>query len=91
VLELNSGRRRKGAASRYAVDRLILKKIGELAATKGGDSARKAQGANIPYTAAERHWLEVTMQRLILRAAEVAGDPSQNFAQITMADLPSLP
>jgi hypothetical protein len=82
---------RGAAAQRYAVARRILNKLSDLAAEKGGpDHARKARGVEKPFTAAERCWLEETMKRLILRAAEIAGDPAVALPQITMADLPSL-
>ena len=90
TLELSSGGR-KAAAARYGVAMPILNKLGELAANKGGNEARKASGAEAAFSAAERQWLEEAMNRVIYRAAEIAGGPSANLPQITMADLPSLP
>jgi hypothetical protein len=90
ALELNAGGR-KAAAGRYSVAMPILKKLGELAAKKGGTEARKAGGAGAELTPTERQWLEVTVKRLIRRAAEVAGGPSAPLPQITMACLPPLP
>jgi hypothetical protein len=84
------GARRGGAARRYSVDKKILDKIGELADGKGGSEARKAKGAEAEFTVTERHWLEETMKRLMWRAAEVAGDPSESPQMIMMADLPPL-
>jgi hypothetical protein len=79
------------AARNYAVSETILRTMGKLAANKGGSEARKAQGAKIDFTGAERQWLEETMKRLIRRAAEVAGSPSASLPQITMGDLTPLP
>jgi hypothetical protein len=90
VLEMSGGGR-KGATKRFAVAKPVLDNAGKLAANKGGNEARKAKGAQAEFTAAERHWLEETMKRLILRAGEVAaGNAPASLPQITMADLPPL-
>ena len=83
-----SGGGRSRAATRFAVAKTVLNKVGELAGEKGGTEARKAKGAGTEFTAAERQWLEQAIKRLILRAGEIAGNPSARFPQITMADLP---
>ena len=85
-----SGGGRSGAATRFAVAKTVLNKVGELAGEKGGTEARKAKGAGTEFTAAERQWLEEAIKRLILRAGEIAGNPSARLRQITMADLPPL-
>jgi hypothetical protein len=95
VLEEYSGAdkdQRRAAAQRYAVaKKSILNTLATLAAEKGGpDHARKPRGVTKPFTAAERAWLEEAIKRLILRAAEVAGNPSATLRQITMTDLPPL-
>ena len=89
MLETSAGGRRY-AGTRYGFAKAVLDKLGELAASKGGNEARKAVGAHAPFAPAERHWLEETMKRGILRAGEVAGDPSAAHPQITMANLPPL-
>jgi hypothetical protein len=90
ALEHYSGGDRSAAAGRYSISKPVLNKLADLAAEKGGDEARKAGGANTPFTDAERRWLEEAMKRLILRAGEVATNPSTQLPQITMKDLPSL-
>jgi hypothetical protein len=85
------GGSRSDAARRYFIAKTILNKMGTLTACKGGSEARKAKGANLPFSAAERDWLEEAMKRIIMRAAEVAGNPSASLPQITMADLPPIP
>ena len=48
ILEISTGQRRdarKTAAKRYRIDEQVLRRIGQLTATKGGSGARKAQGA----------------------------------------------
>ena len=82
---------RKCAAARYSIQKKVLDKLGELAANKGGNEARKANGTVADFTATERDWLEKTIHCLIRRAAEIAGDHSTCLPQITMADLPPLP
>jgi hypothetical protein len=76
------------ASRRFAVSRPVLRKLGELAAKKGGNEARKFTGAQVGFTPAERRWLEKLLPLLIRRAAEVAFDPAASRPQITMADLP---
>jgi hypothetical protein len=89
VLETSAGGR-TGAGKRYAIAKKVLSKLGELAAKKGGNEARKADGAQVAFSATERHWLEETMKRIILRAGEVAADPSVARPQIAMSNLPPL-
>jgi hypothetical protein len=86
VLERRAGGRRK-AAAHYGVDIMVLKRLGELTATKGGPEARKDAGARTPLSGEERNWLEQATERLILRAAEVAFDSKASLPKITMADL----
>lgn len=89
VLESPAGGRRR-AAQRYSISKDVLRTIGRLAGTKGGADARKAEGVDVPYTAAERHWLEGAIKILIRRVAECAFDPLAAFSQIRMSDLPAL-
>jgi hypothetical protein len=90
VLEGPAGGR-KDTARRYTISETVLRTLGELAASKGGNEARKAKGAQAQFTPAERQWLEKAIKRLILRAADVACNPSASLPQITIADLPRLP
>jgi hypothetical protein len=89
VLERRAGGRKRATAN-YGIDINLLKKLGELTATKGGPAARKDAGARVPLSGGERNWLEQTSKCLILRAAEVAFDPKASLPKITMADLPAL-
>ena len=61
---------RKRAAAAYRVDLEVLDRIGELSSTKGGSSARKREGVNMPLTDDERRFLERATIRLIRRLAE---------------------
>jgi hypothetical protein len=81
---------RKQISERYLIHEKVLKKIGELAATKGGREARKGEGISKEFTDKERGWLEAAMKLLIRRAAEVTFNQGQVLAQITLKDLPSL-
>jgi hypothetical protein len=89
VLERRAGDRKK-ATAHYGIDTNVLRKLGELTATKGGPEARKDAGARTPLSGEERNWLEQTAKRVIFRAAEVAFDPKGSLPKITMADLPPL-
>jgi hypothetical protein len=88
ALEKSAGGRREDAAARFGIAMEVLRKVGELAATRGGAEGRKA-GATIPFSAAERAWLEQALPLLIRRAFQ-AHDPLVASAKLTMADLPTL-
>jgi hypothetical protein len=90
VLQLTA-RGRPAVARCYGIREKVLRKLGDLAANKGGNEARKANGAKAEFTPVERQWLEEAIKHLIWRAAEVAGNPPAPLRQITMADLPPLP
>ena len=73
-------------ARRYSISQPVLKKISQLSSIKGGVEARKAKGANDPFTKEEREFLEKALPRLILRVAEYHGG-QHNIPKITMGDL----
>jgi hypothetical protein len=81
---------RGAVAYRFAIAPPVLRKLGELCATKGGKEARKAEGTARPFSPAERQWLDDLMLKIIRRAAEVAHDPNATRPQIIMADLPDI-
>src|SRR3954452_10503781 len=56
-----------------------------LTANKGGREARKVEGIDAEFSAAERVWLEEVTKRLIIRAGEKAASPTVTLPQITMA------
>lgn len=86
-LEVNAGGRR-GAASRYALSREVLAKLGELT-SKYGDAktARKAKAMGRPHTPAEVTWLDSAIKRIIQRVGEVDAGAT-NLQEITLKDLP---
>lgn len=86
ALELCGGR--KQASVKFAISQTVLNMIGELAATKGGIDARKAEATSTEFSPNEKCWLEEAIKKIILRVAEVAHDSNVNRPQITMADLP---
>ena len=90
----NSKRRtpkpRQAAACKYGIDLAVLNKVGDLTANKGGDLARKADGASSDLTALELQFLEKAVKIMIRRVAEVAHDPKRNSQVITLSDLPNL-
>lgn len=89
VLESKYGGR-LAAAQACGVSKKILDRIAILTAEKGGEVARKARGADHEFTDQERRFLNQAVKEIILRAAQVAADDSQNIPQITMASLPKL-
>ena len=78
------------AARQCGISKRVLFKISELAATKGGKEARKAEGFDVEFTRQEKRFLDGALKEIIIRAAQVAADGSQRQPQITMADLPRL-
>ena len=91
VLEISTGQRRdarKAAAKRYGIDEQVLRRIGQLTATKGGAGARKAQGACHDLSRDETRFLDEAIKTSIHRAAEIAHDPNATRRIITMQDLP---
>lgn len=83
------GRGRRGAATRYQVERAVLNKIGELS-TEAGDArtARKMTANLRQLCGAERAWLEAAIRALVRRAGEVAA--GTKLIPLTMDDLPKL-
>ena len=68
--------RRRVAARHYGIDYGVLSKIGRLCANKGGAEARKSKGVDEDLSEQERQFLEEAVKEIIIRAAEVAGDPN---------------
>ena len=81
---------RPAAAKKCGISKDVLDTIGRLSATKGGDDARKAAGADEEFTRREKRFLKEAIEEIIIRAAQVAFDDRQSLPRITMADLPSL-
>lgn len=78
------------AAERYAVSEAVLRKLSDLTSNKGGRVDGRKGPYSVPYTVAERQWIEHATKVLIRRAAEYAADPGAQFEQLTMGHLPSL-
>ncbi len=78
------------AARQCGISKRILNRVSELAAKKGGEDARKAEGFGVEFTRQEKRFLKKAVKEIIIRAAQVAADSSQRHPQITMADLPPL-
>ena len=86
VLEQMGGGRR-GTAARFGISENVLDRIGNLSATKGGPSARKAIGSRAPHTPEDERFLKSAVQALIRRAAEVEFGPGPKRETITLADI----
>ncbi len=78
------------AAERYAVSEAVLRKLSDLTSNKGGRDEGRKGPYSLPYTTAERQWIEHATKALIRRAAECAADPGGQFEPLTAAHLPSL-
>ena len=92
VIENSVGRqsgKRKAAAARYSIHVEVLKKLGEITASRGSPAtARKMDDSLAPQTPAEVGWIEATVKAIIIRVAEIeAGAAVQ---PIEMSRLPSL-
>ncbi len=75
---------RKDAARRFGICPEVLSKVGRLSSTKGGETARKKEGLKKPYTSNEETFLDAAIQRMIVRAAEIAEEPDTEREQITL-------
>jgi hypothetical protein len=92
VLEESAGSssKRKQAANDYKIEYAVLRKLGELTATKGGKEARKSEGLTREFTPDERRWIEEAVRVIIRRTGECASNPSRPHEVITMTSLPLL-
>ena len=79
--------RRKQAARHYRITKSILDCIGKLCAKGGGGSARKADGIAKPFDKKETRFLEMAVQALIRRVAELSQNPSADLPPIHDANL----
>lgn len=86
-----SSKRRQAASKFFNIDLDVLKMIGELTSTRGGnDEERKAEGRAKPLSPAERLWLEAVFRALVRRVAEQAYHSAPPPRALTMGDLPKL-
>ena len=90
MLEKSAGNRDK-AAKKFDIELKVLKKVGELAAEKGGRAmARKAKGIDEEFTPGETRFLECAVKVFIRRVAEEAQSPGGPFREITIKDFPEV-
>lgn len=90
VLEDSTGatrNKRRAATRKYGISEAVLKRIGLITGERGGLQARKASGMKSPLTPDDRRFLHAGVRALILRAAEVAHDPSRRARVIEISDL----
>ena len=83
-----SSTRRSAVGRYYGIREDVLGTLSRLSSTKGGTSARKAEGIHQELTREERRFLEAVVKTIIRRAAELAADPSKAVKPITLSDLP---
>lgn len=81
------GDTRRDASKAFHIDKAILKKIGDLAANRGGDREGRKAGT-IPATPGERQWMTAAVRAIILQVGAV--ESGQAVTNLTMADLPPL-
>ena len=89
VLERKFGGRRE-AARRCNIDPKVLGKIGYLSTKKGGQQARKAEGADTELSSQETSFLTQAITRLIIRLAQLSVDADQELPRISLSDFPTL-
>ncbi len=89
VAERAAGNRMQ-AASLYQMDKVVLRKLGELTSTRGDHtSARKAVAPQEKaLTRQEKRWIDVAVRLLILNLATV--EAGNTPVHVTLSDLPSL-
>lgn len=88
LVHLKGGKSQRAASAAYRIDLPVLRKMGELASTRGDAlNARKADAAQ-PLTATEYAWLEAAVKMLIWRLGDTR--PAPALPLITMSDLPKL-
>lgn len=74
----------------YSIHQDVLRTLSRLSSTKGGASARKAEGIHQGLTREEKQFLEQVVKTIIRRAAELAYDSSATVEQISLHDLPQI-
>ena len=90
MLEKSAGGRSK-VPKKFAIEKKVLSKVGNLAGNKGGRTmARKAKGINEDLTLEETRFLESAVKVFIRRVAEEARTPGGPFRKITVNDFPEL-
>jgi len=80
--------RREAIAKKFGIARDVLDKVGELSSEGGGPVARKEEGRNRPYAPNDTEFLNIAIQCMIQRAAEVAQDDAKR-EQITLDTIKS--
>lgn len=85
VLERSAGGR-KEAAEKFLISFNLLRKLGTLSNRGDLKDTRKLKGDLIPLTDLEKTWMPDVIKRLILRAGEVASNPTEKLKQINMKD-----
>lgn len=75
----------------YAISRQVLKQVSRLSSERGGSEARKGGGLGKDFTNEEKRFLVAAVRAFIRRAAEKETNPGHCLAEITLADLPTVP
>jgi hypothetical protein len=91
ILERNSQRvndQRRAAATKYAIDYSVLKKIGELSSERG-NAATARKYVRIDLTPNERNWLAEATLLMVRRLGESAS--GAQLSTLTLQQLPPLP
>jgi len=84
---------RKEASAKYAVDRAVLDKLGELSSERGDmTEARKVdrRATFTPLSNSEKNWIQEAVKALIRRKGEYDFDPTGRLPVLALGDLPKL-
>ena len=80
----------KDAAEKHKISHSLIKKVKNLASTKGGAQGRHASAIDCPLTQCEERLLEKAVVSMIVRAAKAAADRNQPMEFIDLSNLPDV-
>ncbi|MGA2404197.1 MAG: hypothetical protein ABSG91_21245 [Syntrophobacteraceae bacterium] len=93
VIKTSAANNLEEAAKKYMVSSKVLSQLKRLSSEKG-DRAQVRKVTNrtkyVPLTAKQTLWIDEVVKKLIVRAGEIAHDPTREFIILTNNDFPKL-
>jgi hypothetical protein len=89
LLETRAGSR-GNAASKYAIEIDVLRKLGELTSTRRDEKITRKANPLDSLKNEEKTWINAAIKMIIRRIGEYEYDPTASLLMIKMADLPPL-